>query len=120
MLNGLILADRTVEYDALARIARRALHGQHAKPYRFGSNQNPLRVHAVQNIFEPASLFADAIIDRNLEPLDEELVGVDGLAPHLLDLVDLDPVAIEVGVEQAQPLRCTLDLLERRGSRQEQ
>ena len=41
-------------------------------------------------------------------------------APHLLDLVDLDAAAIEVGVEQAEAVGRRLHLFERRGARQQQ
>ena len=37
--------------------------------------------------------------------VEEQLVGIDGLAAHLLDLVHRDALAVEVGVEQAQALR---------------
>ena len=56
----------------------------------------------------------------NLEILEEQFVGVDDLAAHLLDLVNLDPPAVEIGVEQAEPVGRLLHLVQRRGARQQQ
>ena len=120
MLDCLVHADRTVEDVAALRIGRRLRERHLAQPYRFRCDQDALRIHAVQDIFEAAAFFAQAILDRNLEILEEQLVGIDGLAAHLLDLVHGDPLAIEIGVEQAQALRRRLHLLQRRGARQQQ
>ena len=79
MLDRLVLADRTVEHDALARISRRALERQHAEPDRLGRDQDALGIHAVQDVLEAPALLADAVGDRNLEILDEQLVRIDAL-----------------------------------------
>ena len=34
--------------------------------------------------------YPDAILDRNVKAIEEDLVGVDGLTAHLLDLADFD------------------------------
>ena len=75
-----------------------------AKPHRFRRDQDALGIHAVQDIFEAAAFLAEAVLDRDLEILEEQFVGIDGLAAHLLDLVHRNPLAIEIGVEQAQAL----------------
>ena len=41
---------------------------------------------------------------------------VDRVAAHLVDRANDDAAAIDLGVEQAQPLGLALDLLERRGA----
>ena len=45
---------------------------------------------------------------------------VDRLAAHLLDLARMHALAVEVGVEQAEAVGRVLDLLQRRGARQQQ
>jgi len=55
----------------------------------------------VQDVLEAAAFLAEAILNRDFKVLDEQFVGVDRLAAHLLDLMHRDPVAIEIGVEQA-------------------
>ena len=74
----------------------------------------------MQDIFEAAPLFAEAIFERNFEILDEELVGIDRLAAHLLDLAHRDPAAVEIGIEQAQAVGRAFHFLQRRGARQQQ
>ena len=74
----------------------------------------------MQDVFEAAAFLAEAILDRDFEILEEQFVGIDGLAAHLLDLVHGDALLVEIGVEQAQALRRRLHLLQRRGARQQQ
>src|SRR5581483_4649235 len=66
------------------------------------------------------ALLAEAILDGDLEIREEQLVGVDGLAAHLLDLMHRDLVAVEIAVEQAEPVGWAAHLLQRRGARQQQ
>ena len=61
-----------------------------AEPDCFGRDQDALGIHAVQDVFEAASLFTKAILQRNFEILEEQFVGIDRLAAHLLDLVHRD------------------------------
>ena len=104
----------------LLRIGRGARQRHLAEPDRFGRDQDALRIHAVQDVFETAAFLAEAILDRNFKILEEQFVGVDGLAAHLLDLVHRDALAVEIGVEQAQALGRGLHLFQRRGARQQQ
>ena len=71
-------------------------------PTASARDQDALGVHAVQDVFEAPALLADAVGDRHRQLVDEQLVRVDGLAAHLLDLAHLDAAAVEIGVEQAQ------------------
>ena len=74
----------------------------------------------MQDVFEAAAFLAEAILERNFEILDEQFVGIDRLAAHLLDLVHGDALAIEIGIEQAQAVGRALHLFQRRGARQQQ
>src|SRR4051794_15998491 len=114
MLDALVLADRTIEDVAGLGIAGRARQREVAEADRLRRDQDALRIHAVQDVLEAPPLFAEAVLDRNLEILEEQFVGVDRLAAHLLDLVHGDAPAIEVRIEQAQAVSGTLHLLERR------
>ena len=58
----------------------------------------------MQNVFEAATFLAEAICNRNFKILNEELVGIDGLAAHLFDFMDGDAAAIEIRIEQAQAM----------------
>src|SRR5581483_3237235 len=72
VLDALVLADRAAEDDALAGIARGAGERGPAQPHRLGGDQDALRVHAVQDVLEPLALLADAVLERHLEPVDEQ------------------------------------------------
>ena len=120
MLDALVHADRAVEHDAAFRIGRGPRQRDLAEANRFGRDQDALGIHAVQDVFEAAALFAEAILDRDFKILEEQLVGIDGLAAHLLDLVHGDALLVEIGVEQAQALGRRLHLFQRRGARQQQ
>jgi hypothetical protein len=120
MLDRLVLADRTIEHDAAFRIIRGTRQRHLAEPDRFGGDQDALRVHAVQDVFEAAALLAKTVFHRDLKILEEQFIGVDGLAAHLLDLVHGDARSIEIGIEQAEAAGRVLHLFQRRGPRQQQ
>ena len=87
---------------------------------RLGRDQHALGVEAVQQIVEALAFLADAVLERHLQAVDEDLVGVDRLAAHLVDLGDLDLGAVEVGVEQRQAVGRALALLLGRGAGDQQ
>ena len=120
MLDRLVLADRTVEHVALFGVGRGARQRHLAEPDRFGRDQDAFGIHAVQDVFEAAALLAEAIFDRNFKILEEQFVGIDGLAAHLLDFMNGDAAAIEIGIEQAEPVGRVFHLFQRRGARQQQ
>ncbi|MNJ45829.1 hypothetical protein D3C77_409410 [compost metagenome] len=120
MLDALVQADRAVEHFALQRIVRRPGQRGAAQAHGFAGHQNALGVHAVEDVLEALALLANAVGHRYPQAIDEHLVGVDGLAAHLVDLMHVDAAAVEVGVEQAQAIALVLDLFQRRGARQDQ
>ena len=119
MLDALVLTDRPIEHDALARVARRARERVLPDPDRFESDQRALRVQAVQQIAKTLAFLADAILERHRQAVDEDLVRVDRLAPHLVDHPHVAVRTVQVGVEQRQPVGGALALLGRRGAREQ-
>ncbi|HNM98400.1 MAG TPA: serine/threonine-protein kinase, partial [Marmoricola sp.] len=120
MLDGLVLADRAVEHHALAGVLRGARQRRLAQAHGLGGDEDALGVHAVQDVLEAPAFLANAVLLGNLEVHEEQLVGVDALAAHLLDLAHRDALAVEAGVEQREPLRGRAHLVQRRGARQQQ
>src|SRR5271154_2095508 len=99
MRNPLVLANRPVEHDALARIfccpAQRILTDTN----RLHRDQHAFGIEAVKNVTETLAFIADTMRVRNEKSVDEQGVGIDGLASHLRDSAHLDLGAIEVRVE---------------------
>ena len=114
VLDALVLADRPVEHDALVGVLRGARHRAAPQAHALRANQDALRVHAVQDVFEPLAFLADAIFLGHRQSVEEHLVGVHGLAAHFLDLAHLDVFAVEVGIKEREArgsLRQHQDLL---------
>src|SRR5439155_1812860 len=82
----LVLADRAIEHDPLLRVLHAALERGAADPDRLDAGEDALGVERVQEMVEAAADLADDVRRRNLQPVDEDLVGVDGRAAELLDL----------------------------------
>ena len=104
VLDSLVRPDRPPEHDTLARISRGPPNGVAADPDGFGGDQDALGVEALEDVAEPLALFADAIGLRDAHAVEIDLVRVDGLSPHLLDLPDPGRLAVEIREEEAQPL----------------
>jgi hypothetical protein len=68
MLDGLVLADRAVEDDALVGVLDSPLQRRLAQADSLGGDQDALGVHAVQDVLEATALLADAVFDRDLQP----------------------------------------------------
>ena len=119
VLDGLVLADRAAEHLALVRVLGRACQRCPTQTNGLGGDQDALGVHAVQDVLEALVFFADAVLGGHLQAVDEELVGVDALAAHLLDFAHLDLATVQVGVEQAQAFGA-LAFFQRLGARQQQ
>ena len=116
----LVLADRPAEHDALLGIARGPRQRRAADADGLGRDQYALGIHAVQDVLEAPALLADAVLERHRQAVEEQLVGVDRLAAHLVDDARLHVLAVERGVEQREPLGALLHLLERRGAGEQQ
>src|SRR4029077_13843544 len=97
-----VLADRPGEHDALFRVSTCAPERGAAEADRFDADQDALRIETVEDIFKTVAFLADAVLDRHVEAVDENLIGVDRLPSHLLDLAHLDEAAVERGEEQGE------------------
>ena len=75
MLDALVLADRSAEDDAFGGVGGGLAQRSEAEADGFGGDQDALGVHAVQDVLEAAAFLADAVFHRNLQPVDEQLVG---------------------------------------------
>src|SRR5262249_57811176 len=82
----LVLADRPVEHDALLRVVHTALERRAPDPDRLDPGEDALWVERVQQMVEAAAHLAHDVGRRDLEPVDEDLVGVDRRPSELLDL----------------------------------
>ena len=69
---------------------------------------------------KPSPFRADPVLLRHPQVLDEQHVRIDRVPAHLVDQAHLDLRSIEVGVEQREPFGLALDLVERRGAREQQ
>ena len=69
---------------------------------RLGGDQDALGVPAVDDVAEAHALFADQVVGRHLEVLDEQLGGV--VVEHRLDRPDLDLAALD-GLRAGRPGR---------------
>ena len=105
MLNGLVLTNRPPKHFTLPRIGRCAFKRQLAKADRFRANQNAFRVEAMQQIVKALAFFADQICGRDLETINKQGVGVDGLAAHLVDHMHIHRRTVHVGVKKADAIR---------------
>src|SRR5262249_61145459 len=74
------------------------------------------RTQAGQDGAEAVALRADTVCRGNDHSVEKHLVRIDGMAAHFVDDSDGDAAAVEIRVEQAQPLGLAIDPLERRGA----
>src|SRR5262249_16718714 len=72
-LNPLVLTDRTAEHDALARVFGCALDEPPTIADALAGNENALRIHSVQQIFEAFPFLADQVLYWHFEIVDEQL-----------------------------------------------
>src|SRR5215813_6619906 len=120
MLDRLVLSDRAIENDARLCIARGARQRGVSETDRFRGDQDAFGIHAVKNVFEAAALLAETVSERDFKIFKKQFVGIDGLAAHLLDLMDGNSAAVEIGIEEAQAMGRIPDLLKRGGAREQQ
>ena len=74
----------------------------------------------MQQQSESLPFLADAVLFGNPQAVDEQGVGVDAAAAHLLDLAYFHAVAVEAGVEQGEAVGRAPALLARRGAGEQQ
>ena len=74
----------------------------------------------MQDVLEASAFFADAVFHRDLQAVNEQLVGVHRLAAHFFDLAHLHLAAVQVGVEQAQAVLGVLHVFQAGGAGQQQ
>ena len=99
MLDALIFADLSPEDDPILGVLHRTLQRVTTNRDRLGTDQDALRVQAVEDIAKALALLADPIGFGDEQVIDEDRIGIDGLAAHLLDLADLDRGTVEIGIE---------------------
>src|SRR3981081_435714 len=99
MLDALVLSDRPVEHDALPCIFCRPAQRVLANPDRFDRNQDALGIEAVQDVGKTLALLADPVGLRNEQAVDEDGIGIDRLAAHFRNAVNIGLGPVEVGVE---------------------
>jgi hypothetical protein len=102
MLDRLIGADRTVKNDAVLGVLHRAGQRVLPNPDAFDTDQYAFGVEAVQQIAEALAFFANEVFQRYRQAVDEHLVRVHRLAPHLGDFAYVAMVPVEIGIEEAE------------------
>ena len=90
-LYALILTDWAAEYDTFARIGRRLLDEEARVATGLRGADDPLGVHAVEDVLEPLSLLADEIGGGNLQIVVEHFIGL--VVDHGIDALDGQPLA---------------------------
>src|ERR1700692_2071650 len=120
MLDTLILADLSAEHYPILGILRRELKHGAAHADLLGGDENALGVHAVEYVAQTLALLSNQRVFRHRQVVNEEFVGVDRSTAQLVDLPNVDVVAVELRVEEAKPFAVLLDLLDRRGAREDE
>ena len=75
-LHALVLADRPAEDDALLGVGADLVDEPVAVADAFGGDQRALGVEAGQDVLEALAFLADQVLGRDLEVVEEELVGL--------------------------------------------
>src|SRR5690606_4808637 len=87
---------------------------------RLRADQDALRIDAVKDIFKPLPLLTDQVVFGDRQAVDKDRVGIDGLAAHFLDALDIDIFAVEIGIEKRHAARRLAALIARRRADQQQ
>ena len=103
--HSLVLSDRAPEHRAARRVRHRSIDEPAAVADALRRDQDPFRVHPVEDVAEPHALLADQVLRRDLQALDEHLIRV--VVEHRLDRHDAQvlPRAAKVDEEgrEAKP-----------------
>lgn len=121
VLDPLVLPDRSIEYDSLARIGARAVQGGVAETQGFAGEEAALGVHAVEDDFETLAFVADEGVCWDDVIIEEYFVCVDGAAAHFLDLAELEARLgfVEVDEEEGEAFGGFADFFEGGGACEE-
>ena len=119
-LHALVLADGSPEHDALVDVLADLVDEPVAVADAFGGDQRALGVQAIEDVLEALAFFADQILGRDFEVLEEQLIGlvVDHVLDRLHDHALLDGV-LDVDQEDRHALGFFRDLGKGRGARQQ-
>ncbi len=122
-LHALILADRAAEHLALLRIGRSLGDEPLGIADAFGRDQDPLGIHAAENVAEAFAFLADQVRLRHPQVVEEQRRG--GVVHHGADRIDADAGALRephVDQKDRKPLRALLRRLawRRAGEQQEE
>src|ERR1700733_14574380 len=109
-LDALIHADRAAEDVAFVAVFDRLLQGDPADAQCLSGDQHPFRVEAVEDVLKALALLTNSILNRNVQVINEQLVGADRVATHLADRPHVHPAAVQVGEEQRHPVGLLGDL----------
>ena len=104
VLDSLVLPDRSAKNHPFFGVALGPIQGIAPDSDCLGSDQDPLRVEAVQKVAKALAFLANTILNRNHQAVNEKLVRIHGLAPHLVDFTYLDALPIKISIEQCQPV----------------
>src|SRR5215468_12513314 len=72
-LHSLVLPDRTVEYHALFGVPAGAIEKPATVAHTLRSDQNPLRVQAVEQITKPLAFLPNQVFSRHFYIVEEHL-----------------------------------------------
>lgn len=111
MLNRLVLADRTIEYDTFPRIARCAAQRILTDPDRFDGDQDSLGIQAMENVGKALAFLSNPVLFGNEQTVDKDGVRIYRLAAHLRNSPYLDFRTIEVGIENGDAVGRSLAVL---------
>ena len=121
-LDALVLADRAAEDDALGRVGGRLLDEPAPVADALRGDQDPLRVHPVEDVAEALPLLADECVGRYLDAVEEDLGR--RVVHQRLDRPDRHrpgrECLLHVDDEGREPLRLLRHLVERRRPREQE
>ena len=119
-LDALVLPDRPAEHAALLGVGARLLDEPFGVADAFGADQDALGVHAGEDVAEALAFLADQVRRRHAQVVEEDLGG--RVIHHGADRIDLEavPARLHVDQEDRETVGALLDLLARRGARQQQ
>ena len=120
-LHALVLPDRPAEQFALLGVGGGFFDEPFGVADAFRRDQDALGVHAGQDVAEALAFLADQVFRRHPQVVEEHFRG--GMVHHGTDRIDADAGALRqphVDQEHRQAVGALLDLLLRRGARQQQ